>query len=251
MEPGAPAWPPSPATAYSRSSIPRRNWGRRPGDALEIAERTDDLRGVRQAPVVTVIEDLSRAAERDRRRLPAPAPAQPPAGQAARRQPRRPVRRAAQRGLDEHRPGRSREPHQRAAQGAGGGPAAAGLQPRQVPAHDRLRGAERRARGRRRPRAPRRLPVGRHDGHARGLRELQRRARSGTRWSRAASAPASSSATAATSAAARRSWARSRAAAARSSASASAACSAPTPASASRSATTARSRPGSTSPPAP
>ena len=50
-----------------------------------------------------------------------------------------------------------------------------GLRAGQVPAHDRLRGAERRADRRRRPRPPRRLPRRRHDGHARGLRELQRR----------------------------------------------------------------------------
>ena len=73
-------------------------------------------------------------------------------------------------------PGRPREPDRRcSSRPAPSGIAAAGLQRRQVPAHDRLRRADRRARRRRRPRAPRRPPRRGHDGHARGLRELQRR----------------------------------------------------------------------------
>ena len=50
-----------------------------------------------------------------------------------------------------------------------------GLRRGQVPAHDRLRRAVRRTDRRRRPGAPRCLPRGRHHGHARGLRQLQRR----------------------------------------------------------------------------
>ena len=88
------------------------------------------------------------------------------------------------------------------------GRAAAGLQPRQVPAHDRLRDAERRARGRRRPRPPRRPPRRRHDGHARGLRELQRGHARALDGRGPDLARAWSSATAPTSAAAARSWAR-------------------------------------------
>ena len=47
--------------------------------------------------------------------------------------------------------------------------------PRQVPAHDRLRRAQRRAHRRRRPGAPRRTPGVGHHRHARGVRQLQRR----------------------------------------------------------------------------
>jgi 2,3,4,5-tetrahydropyridine-2,6-dicarboxylate N-succinyltransferase len=54
-------------------------------------------------------------------------------------------------------------------------PPPAGHEPRQVPAHDRLRRAVRRADRRRRPGPARRPPVARHDGDARGVRELQRR----------------------------------------------------------------------------
>jgi 2,3,4,5-tetrahydropyridine-2-carboxylate N-succinyltransferase len=40
---------------------PSPQLGSDPGEALDIAERTDELRGVRQAPVLTVIEDLQAA----------------------------------------------------------------------------------------------------------------------------------------------------------------------------------------------
>ena len=49
------------------------------------------------------------------------------------------------------------------------------LRRRQVPADGRLRAADRRAHRRCRPGAARRAPGRRHDGHARGLRQLQRR----------------------------------------------------------------------------
>ncbi len=94
---------------------------------LSGAQRTDDLRGVRQAPVLTAIGDLG----------------QPPDGTADaylrlhllshrlvkphERQPRRRLRRAAQRRLDERGPGRPGQPHAGAAQGPRERDAAAGL----------------------------------------------------------------------------------------------------------------------------
>ena len=132
------------------------------------------------------------------------------------RQPRRHLRRAAERRLDERRPGRPGEPDRRCS--CASAPTAMPLQvfvARQVPAHDRLRGAVRRARRRRRPRPARRVPGRGHDGHARGLRELQRRHARALDGRGPHQRRASSSATARTSAAARRSWARCPAAAAR------------------------------------
>ena len=94
--------------------------------------------------VTTVDRRPRRAARRRARRLPAPAPALAPPRRAARAQPRRPVRRAAQRRLDQPRPGR---PRRRST------PCACAPAPRasrssvyvgrQVPAHDRLRRARR------------------------------------------------------------------------------------------------------------
>ena len=115
------------------------------------------LRGTRQAPVLTVIEDLQQPPQRHRRRLPAPAPAQPPAGQAARASTST-ASSARCRTSPGRASARSTPPTSRSVQleAAPAARAAAGLQPRQVPAHDRLRDAQRRARGRRRPRPPRR-----------------------------------------------------------------------------------------------
>ena len=74
----------SPTTRSSRSSIRTRSWT--PRRASRWTLRADHRRAARDTPgaVVTVIEDLAAAAAGHRRRLPAPAPAQPPPGQAAR-----------------------------------------------------------------------------------------------------------------------------------------------------------------------
>ena len=166
----------------------------------------------------------------------------------ARPQPRRHLRRARQRRVD--------RPRARARSRASSGPgcacgaaaAGAGVRRRQVPADDRLRGAVRGADRRRRPRAAGRAPGARDDGHARGVRQLQRRharhlddrgpgvggrgRRRRVRRRRRA----------------RRSWARCPAAAPTSSRSAGGASSGRTRASASASATTASSRRAATSP---
>ena len=154
-------------------------------------------------------------AHRAARRLPAPAPALAPAGAAARDHPRRGLRAAQQRRLDDAGPvdpaelaaARLRVPRRP--------DPARGPRRRQVPAHDRLRGADRGADRRRRPRPPRRAPRGGHDRDARGLRELQRRDARRVDGRGPHQRRASWSATAPTSAAARRSWARCRAAAPR------------------------------------
>ena len=138
------------------------------------AQRTDDLRGTRQAPVLTAIGDL----------------AQPPDG-------------AADAYLRLHLLShRLVKPHEVNLDGIFGAlpnvawTSAGPVDPanltqvqlkaretgtplqvfsrRQVPAHDRLRRAGGRAGRRRRPRPARRPPRRGHDGHARGLRELQR-----------------------------------------------------------------------------
>ena len=124
--------------------------------------------------VVTVSIDLARAAGGRQRRLPAPAPAQPPAGPAARGQRRRHLRHPGQRRVDQPRPVRGGRLRGGAARAARDGPGP-GLRGRQVPPDDRLRAAHRRTHRRRRPGAPRRPPRRGHHRDARGLRQLQRR----------------------------------------------------------------------------
>ena len=194
----------------TRSSASRRPSERRAASVGP--ERTDELRGVRQAPVLTVIEDLAAAARRHRRRLPAPAPAQPPARQAARRSTW-----TASSARCRTSPGRALGPvdpanltHGPAARRA---PSGAPLQVFSLDKFPRMTdyvAPTRRARRRRRPRPPRRAPGRGHDGDARGLRELQRRHARALDGRGPDLARASSSATAQTSAAAARSWARCR-----------------------------------------
>ncbi len=115
-----------------------------------------------------------RAARRHGRRLPAAAPALAPADRPARGRPDGRLRAARQRGVDQPRPVRGGG--LRADQGAVEGPRTGHrVRGGQVPPHGRLRAARRRADRRRRPRAARRAPGHRHHGHARGLRQLQRR----------------------------------------------------------------------------
>ena len=206
--------------------------------------RRDPRRAHRAGPHVDRV--ARRPARRRLRRLPAPAPALAPADPAARGEPRRRVRSAQQRRVDEPRPGRPGRRPRGPAPPARRRRAVPGLLGRQVPAHDRLRRPVRRADRGRRPRPPRRPPRERHHGHARGVRELQRRHARALDGRGPHQRRAWWSATGPTSAAAPRSWARCRAAAPRSSRSGSDACWAPTPASGSRSATTAWSRPAST-----
>ena len=168
---------PDPQLGARRRAGSRAERRGRRAHGLPSAQRADDRRDVRQAPVLTVIDDLAAP---PRRTPPTPTCACTcsPTGSSSR----------ASINLDgifgalpnvawtSARPGRPGRPHRTSScKARADGRAAAGLQPRQVPAHDRLRDADRRARGRRRPRPPRRPPRRRHDGHARGLRELQRR----------------------------------------------------------------------------
>ena len=218
-------------------------------EAYTTAERHDDVRRVHiRAVQLTIDTDDKPAGASDAylrlhllsHRLMQAAPAEP----------RRSVRSAGERGLDEPRSdagGRHR--------GAAVARAPVGCDPhrarrRQVPAHDRLRGADRRADRRRRPCAPRRTPRRGHHRDARGVLQLQRRHARHEHGRRSHLARRRSSATAATSAAARASWARCPAAATNRSRSANGACSAPRPASASASATNAWWRPVCTSRPA-
>ena len=131
---------------------------------------------MRLVPVTTVVRDLQAPPRRRRRRLPAAAPALAPPRAPARGQPRRRLRRAA-------RTSRGRAPGpvaperlealRLASAPAGGHLGVFGVDkfPRMTDYVVPVRRADRR----RRPRAPRRAPGRGHDGHARGLRELQRR----------------------------------------------------------------------------
>ena len=103
-----------PATGSSRSSIPTRSSTPRRASR---SRSTPHGRAARDAPGSRPHRHRGPrpAAAGHRRRLPAPAPAQPPPGQAARAQHGRHLRRAAQRRLDQRRPGRSGEPDRRPA----------------------------------------------------------------------------------------------------------------------------------------
>ena len=246
------AWGHGLATIHDDGAVldtwyPQPALGARPADAqapaeLEALVGKDDVRKVRREVVTTEI-DLDAA------------PADPADAYlrlhllshtlvvAQHDQPRRLVRRAGQRRLDDPGPVCRRrfraDPGRHARARPGPGP-----RRRQVPADDRLRRAGRRADRRRRPGPARRPPRLAAPPSCTRASSTSTPARSGTRWSRAGSARASSWATAPTSVAAPRRWAPCPAAAPSGSASASAACSAPSPAWASPSATTASSRPG-------
>ena len=157
-------------------------------DRCRAGERHDDVRGVDVERASSSTIDLDAPPASAGRRVPAAAPAVEPAGAAAHGQPRRHLRAAGQRRLDQPRPGRGRRRRRGALAGARATAIVlTGARPRQVPADDRLRGAQRRAHRRRRPGAPRRPPRTRHHGDARGVRQLQRRHARARRWSRAAS----------------------------------------------------------------
>ena len=94
---------------------------------------------------------------------------------AARREPRRRLRRPRQRRVDDRRPGRPAALPAVRLRFRAAGEWLGVYGARQVPAHDRLRRADRRADRRRRPRPARRAPRRGHHRDARGLRELQRR----------------------------------------------------------------------------
>ncbi len=111
--------------------------------ALASAQPSAPSLPVRTAPIVTFLADLDDGPGRRARRLPPAAPALAPSGRAARPEPRRPVRPALERRLDQRGSVRRRVVRGRPGPSACRRHGGVGALGRQVPAHGRLRHADR------------------------------------------------------------------------------------------------------------